>query len=492
MASLSDKAGFLITANFIKYAVGFVLPMVMVRLLTQEDYGTYQQLLLVNLMALGLLTAGLPSSVYYFYNRVEARQRGALVAQTLSMLAILGAVATAGIALGAPLIGERASNHDLATQLPLYAVAVGLMLASEHFVPFMIAQDRYGVAVWFETIETVARVATLVLPVVLGYGLRGLVVAAVLYAAARIVVRTLWLCSTGPHPLALPASRAGWFFRDQLAYSIPLWLSSIVAVFGGFLDRALIAGSFTPVDYAIYTVGALAIPLDVIFQGSVADVLRASLPPLVKDGNMREVARLLREAVRKLALIMVPSFVFLLGYSAEFITVLFTEQYAQSVHVFRIYLFGIPLYMLVLSLVPQVLGKTRIHLNMVVAMTIAHIALSFVLLKTIGFYGPALSGIICGYVGTAIYLRIASRLVGAPLPQMLPLPEIAKTLACAVGALGLSRLVHDITPWKLLDLAIDGAIFAIAFAGIAAAVRLFTAQDILLARRWAAKLRLAS
>src|SRR5438128_588793 len=65
MASLSDKAGFLITANFIKYAVGFVLPMLMVRVLNQSDYGTYQQLLLVNSMALGLLTLGLPSSIYY-------------------------------------------------------------------------------------------------------------------------------------------------------------------------------------------------------------------------------------------------------------------------------------------------------------------------------------------------------------------------------------------------------------------------------------------
>src|SRR5699024_1031267 len=133
-----------------------------------------QQLLLVNLMALGLLTAGLPSSVYYFYNRVDPAQRGALVAQTLSLLGILGAVAAAAIAFGAPLIGERMSNPDLAAQLPLYALAVGLMLASEHFVPFMIAQDRYGAAVWFETAETLVRVATLVLPVLLGYGLRGL------------------------------------------------------------------------------------------------------------------------------------------------------------------------------------------------------------------------------------------------------------------------------------------------------------------------------
>src|SRR4051794_38750828 len=71
MSSLTNKAGFLIAANFIKYAVGFTLPMLMVRLLDKGDYGTYQQLLLVNSMALGLLTMGVPSSIYYFYNRIS-------------------------------------------------------------------------------------------------------------------------------------------------------------------------------------------------------------------------------------------------------------------------------------------------------------------------------------------------------------------------------------------------------------------------------------
>ena len=33
MASLSDKAGFLIGANLVKYAVGFITPMVLVRML---------------------------------------------------------------------------------------------------------------------------------------------------------------------------------------------------------------------------------------------------------------------------------------------------------------------------------------------------------------------------------------------------------------------------------------------------------------------------
>lgn len=491
MASLSDKAGFLITANFIKYAVGFALPMVMVRVLNQGDYGTYQQLLLVNSMAIGLLTLGLPSSIYYFYNRIEADQRPALIFQTLGMLALAGTVAAVGIWWSAQLIGTRLSNPFLTSYLPLYALAIGMMLAGEHFVHFMVAQDRYASAVWFEIIETFVRVTTLVLPVLLGYGLKGLVVAAVLYALLRYVVRGWWLLRGGRAGGGLSRARVAWFPGEQLAYSIPLWLTSIVGGFAGLLDRGIVADSFSTIDFAIYSVGALSIPLDVIFQASVADVLRASLPPLVKSGNMVEVTRVLREAVRKLSLIMLPSFVFLLGFAHEFITLLFTNQYAESVHVFRIYLFSLPLYIFVLSLVPQVFGKTRINLNIVLVVTALHVALSLVLLKSVGFYGPALSAVISGYIGTTIYLWIASRLTGSSVWRLVPLPEIGKTLLCALAAFAAAWLIGDLIPLRFLNLLVKGVAFTLVFFGAGILLKLFTEQDRSLARRWAAKLHLA-
>jgi O-antigen/teichoic acid export membrane protein len=439
-------------------------------------------------MALSLLTLGLPSSIYFFYNRIESAQRPALICQTLGMMILAGAVAALAIAVGTPLLARSMSNPDLLVVLPLYALAIGLTMGGEHLVSFMVAQNRYASAVAFETVETFVRVGTLVVPILLGYGLQGLVVAAVLYAGVRFVVRNAWVLRTGSDPVLARPPRATWFTGEQLGYSLPLWATSIVGALGGVLDRAIIAGSFTPVDYAIYSVGALSIPLDVIFQASVADVLRASLPPLIKEGNLVEVRRLLREAVRKLSLVMLPSFVFLLGFSREFITLLFTNQYAGSVEVFRIYLFFLPLYSLVLSLVPQVFGKTRINLYIVFGATLFHAVLSVVLLKTIGFYGPALSGVVCAWLFGAVYLKITSSLAGGSIADVLPVAAIVKTLLCGAAALGASRLAGDWTSARPVNLVIHGALYTLVFFAAGMATRLFTAQDRSLARRWIAKL----
>ena len=482
MASLSDRAAFLIVANALKYAVGFVMPMVLVRMLSKDDYGTYQQLALLATLGVAIMVVGLPNSVYYFHERSDPARNKVLALQTAGMLVASGALTALLLVFGAPAIAALMKNRALAPLLVYYGTAIGFLVASEHFVQFMIAHDRYQVAVLVETVETVVRVLVLIAPLVAGYGLTGLVAAALGYAMLRFALRSVWLVA----PLGSLAKPPGqvWFVGEQLAYSVPLGLMSLVGVVGSQLDRAIIATVFAPADYAIYSVGALEIPLDAIFQASVATVLRASMPALIRDGRHDEVVRLLREGVRKLSLIVLPCFVFLLAYAYEFITVLFTEQYAPSVNVFRIYVFLIPLNMFILSPVPPAYGRTTINFYIVACVTVLHVILSFALLHWIGFYGPAVSTIVTAYLISTVYFVFARRLTGGTVATLLPLGTFAKVLAVSAVAAGAGKLLLGGVSRSLAGLAASGLLFAVAFVTLCAVTGVFTAADRQLARRW--------
>ena len=94
MASLSDKAGFLIGANLVKYAVGFITPMVLVRMLDRADYGTYQQLALIGALGIAILVLGLPNSVYYFHDRKNPARDKVLTLQMSAILLVSGMLTT--------------------------------------------------------------------------------------------------------------------------------------------------------------------------------------------------------------------------------------------------------------------------------------------------------------------------------------------------------------------------------------------------------------
>ena len=485
--SLSDRAGFLIVANLVKYAVGFIMPMVLVRLLTQSDYGSYQQMILISGAAIGILTLGLPSSIYYFYHFVAPRALPALVAQTTVMLLAAGAVATLVVLYGAAYFASTLGNPGIVGLLQIYALSLVLMIGSEHCLHFMISQNRYGLAVAFEIIETVVRVVTLLIPLALGYGLTGLIVGVVAYAALRFIARNWYLLRSSG--LQFAGWRQHLFVREQLLYSMPTALVTLSAIIGSTLNRGMLASSFTPAQYAIYSVGALEIPLDVIFQASVANVLRASLPPLVRDGNLAEVVRLMRESVRKLSTIVLPSFVFLLAHSLEFVTLLFTSRYAESVYVFRIYLWLVPLHMLVLSPIPQVFGKPKLNFYIVFVMTGVLVVLGFVLLKTVGFYGPALASVITQYIQVIVYFVYVCRLTHASVAQLMPGMHFVRVLLAALAGLVASYLLAYVG-WgsALVRLVVEGIGFSLVFFAAALPLKVFSAQDLALMRRWALRL----
>lgn len=486
VTSLSDRAGFLVVANLIKYAVGFAMPMVLVRILTQNDYGSYQQMILIGNATIGILTLGLPVSVYYFYHHVEEKRIPALIAQTTILLVISGVIATLVIYFGADHFSASMNNPLMAGLMQIYAISMAFTIGSEHCLHFMISQNRYRLAVIFEALETLVRVLTLLAPLWFGYGFIGLIVGIVIYSALRFTVRNLYLLRR--NDLDFSSWKRQAFPQEQLKYSIPAVMVSLLGLVGSTFNRAILATSFTPTQYAIYAVGSMEIPLDVIFQSSVANVLRASLPPLARDGNLVEVARILCEAARKLSIIVLPSFIFLLVHSSQFILLLFTSKYEESIHVFRIYIWLIPLHMLVLSTVPHVFGKPKLNFYITLTMTALLLVLSYVLLKTIGFYGPAIAIVASQYAQAVVYFFVVIKLTKSSIAQLLPIRHILLVcLAAILGAL-MSSLVDHLTHSPLANLVLAGVVFSFTFFLAAVPLGVFSLDDIRLIKRWVAKL----
>jgi len=484
--SLSDRAGFLIAANIIKFAIGIFMPMILVRMLTHADYGTYQQMVLISNAAVSLLTLGLPTSVFYFNSYIGRDRIPVLVVQTSLLLLIGGVVATGAIYFGAGPISRTMNNPGMTPLLSIYALSVGFVIASEHSISFLISQNRYLLAVMFEVGEAAVRIILLLAPLWLGYGLTGLVVCIVIYSVLRFSVRTLYLFTRSG--LDYSSWRKRWFVGEQLNYSIPIAMISLVAMLGNTFNRGILAAYFTPADYAIFAVGNVVLPFATIFQSAVANVLRAEMPALVRDGRLTEVVRIVRESVRKLSIIVLPSFIFLLAHSYQFITVLFTNSYAESVGVFRICVWELPLDMLILSAIPQVFGKTRANMNINFAATGFLLVSSYALIKTIGFYGAALAGIATQYFTVFLFLIVVLRLMHTSLTRLLPFPQLLRVVAASGVAALVSRMLPEASAVGLVNLVLAAMVYSLVFLGVAAALGVFTDDDRRLVRRWLAKL----
>jgi FkbM family methyltransferase len=104
---------------------------------------------------------------------------------------------------------------------------------------------------------------------------------------------------------------------------------------------------FSDAEYAIYAVGCFELPLIGMLSEAVTSVLIPRMSEWQSQNRQSEMIELTTRAMKKLALVYFPLFIFLFITAYDFITTLFTDSYAASVPIFQINITLLPFMVLV-------------------------------------------------------------------------------------------------------------------------------------------------
>jgi O-antigen/teichoic acid export membrane protein len=223
---------------------------------------------------------------------------------------------------------------------------------------------------------------------------------------------------------------------------------------------------FTPAQYAIYSRGAMELPLvNIITYPIVAGLL---MPTFVrqlsgKQRNTKEFVQLWQNTIRKIALIIFPIFVLLLVISRQFITLLYTDNYAGSVNIFRIYLFLALTNIAAYDVILQAAGKTRFVLYITTFALFFNLILNFILIKSLGVLGPPLATVITIFLTTGFYLITIKMVLQLSYTQVFPWVKLAKILIVAGIAGLLTFPLTHLAISKIEIIVIAGTVFSIIY-----------------------------
>jgi len=177
----------------------------------------------------------------------------------------------------------------------------------------------------------------------------------------------------------------------------------MMGIAGKNIDKLLISTMMTPVDFAIYTNGAIEIPVIGAITGAVMVVMLADFTKLLNQGKVKETFELWGKAVETTSSILIP-LMFLLLLNADWLIVaMYGEKYADSVIPFKIYLLLLPIRTMTFSSLITASGKTSIISKGAALFLISNVLLSVVFIKIIGFSGPAIATVLTTYLLGVFY-----------------------------------------------------------------------------------------
>ena len=103
--SLKAQGAWLLFAKIVGFAISFILPLLIVRYLTQEKFGVYRQAFQFIVNAVAILPIGFSMSAFYFLNR-ESENRKATVFNILLFNFTVGGLACLGLYFYPQFVGK--------------------------------------------------------------------------------------------------------------------------------------------------------------------------------------------------------------------------------------------------------------------------------------------------------------------------------------------------------------------------------------------------
>ncbi len=425
MSDLSKQAGILSLSEFFRFFIKTIIGIVLARILSQGDYGSYRQLFLIYATFSTLLLLGIPQSVLYFLPKADsASEQKAIITRTLNLITLLAFVFAAVLIVFRAQIAILFNNPALESLLVIYGVYPLFIFVTQLFSSIMLGMKRTD------------RVAK--------FTIFSIVTDAVIILGTALIFRNLLFIVSGVMISAL----LQWFYaqfqlrqytekfhfdpnglKAQLRYAIPLGLSSIIGMLSVQLDKIVISSYFTPEQFAVFSIGAMELPFIGIMTNSVNSVL---LPALSSNTNIESAISLYRATIRKNALIIFPVTLFCFVFAKDILTFLYTDLYADSALYFRIYLFTIILRIASYGIIFQAFNKTKVILFNSVMVLLANLGLNLLLVRHLGMKGPAIATVAVSYLGVLIYLILIPGMVKIKLIQLFPILALVKTMFAAI------------------------------------------------------------
>ena len=397
--------------------------MVLIRLFSKEDWGTYRQTILVFMMAAPLLSMGLAKSIMYFLPTEKKEQQGRIIVEAACLLLLSGFVYYLLIILGGnELIARLWNNPRLASTLMIVAPIAVFTFATRIVAPSMIATQRvtvaaiYGIAIGI-SIAIVSIVTALIYPEL------------EIVLAARVVTQiVLFVFAAALIFKFFPRKAPSWSgMKMQLAFGLPLGLSTAIGIISRNVDRAMVSSFCEIEQFAVFDRGAIELPIIGIITGSMTAVLVVDYKVMFSTGRMQEILPLLHRTVEKSAAILMPVMCFLFLFAPEFMVCMFGQEYHESHKVFRIYLLLLPCRTMVFGSIAVAAGKTKELALIPVIALVVNVILNFFAIKTFGYIGSAFATVfaiyIIGVLGRAL---LARKILDCRLIEFLPLKILGK------------------------------------------------------------------
>lgn len=442
--SLSEQTFYLVLGRCLAFSLALLHPIILVRIFTKDEYGSYRQLLLIFSTIYPLGEMGITQGLFYFLPR-EPGKKDAVITQTLFFVVSLSTVLCGFLLIFKSAIASAFHNMEITPYIPLLGVYIFLMINSSFLETSMIAESRIKLASVVILVSQAIQSGAIIITAFLTRDILFVFYALILFSGVRFVFQCLYLVKT--YRLSMKTIELG-FWKRQLAYSIPIGLSNVAWLLQEKLHSYFISFLFNAKMFAIYFIGTYNLPFVGIIAASVSNVMMPELSRCEKKGQKIEILRIWNNAIRKMNLVFFPIFVFFSLMADDFIAALFTINYTESVPIFRISLLAILISGINTGAVLNAYAETKYLMKIAFLRLPVAIITLYIFTSIWGVLGTISGNVVVIISFRFLVLAKVSKVMNVPFCKIIEWKKNARILLVAIASGIPSILIKNFTTFQ--------------------------------------------
>ena len=409
LQKIAKGTGIIFIGTIIGMLLGFVSRIIVVRYITQSEYGIFSLALVLMSIFVTISTLGLQGGstryIAYFRGKNEEGKVRGVISSSLKIALIASILFSLILLFLADLISMNVfHSSELSTPLKILSTAIPFAVLMGIFTSFFRGFDRVEPNVYFQNIlRSIIYISFLAGVILLGLSFLGVLYAYLASLAITCIVFAIYTIKKLPLPTfsvkkgadANTATAINPIGKELLLFSFPLLAVAILGTVMNWTDT-LMLGYFKTTDVVGLYNGALPLAnLIPMTLNSMGFIYVPIVSGLYSKKFMGEMGRMYQVLTKWIFSITIPLFFILFLFPETVLNFLFGLNYIQAASALRILALGFMFHAFLglngLSL--MVMGETRFLMLTSLFGAISNVVLNVALIPNFGIVGAALASL---------------------------------------------------------------------------------------------------
>ena len=433
--TIARGTGITFTGTIISLGLAFITTIILVRYISQSEYGIYSLAITVLditvVLALLGLTGGVARYIGYFKGKNDAEKISQVASSSIKFVLLAAIPLGLLLYLTSDLISTNIF-HSSELSLPLRILAIGLPFVALRRVLVSIFRGlfRVEVAVYFESILYYVLLLLFVLLIVF-LRLDFIIVFYAYLASCLLTFGALLFYTLKKFPVPIRIKGSNPMGKELLFFSLPLLAAGMVNIIFNYTDILVLGNLMKLSDVGVYNA---AVPLAPLVGMPITATLMIYMPvisSLYSRNLMDEMRRTYIVLAKWISFITVPLFLVIVLYPETMLSLVFGSRYALAGTALIILSLGQLIYSVIgpNGATLTALGKTKFVMWSYIFGAGLNIPLNFLLIPRLGIVGAAIATVISMTLmllmrGIRIYFPYKIQ----PISKNLLKPMIASTI----------------------------------------------------------------